>query len=344
MRILIVIPSQDPISGNWVTARRFQHGLEKQGHRVAIYDTPLQATDGFRQKLLNFAPDATILLHAYRTGKPWLDAARTLQTPYIVLLTGTDVNHGLDDPAQSVVIRTTLQQASAVLLHNPLIAAEFSAKSPELVRFLRLLTPGITLGTAPYDLRKTHGLAEEKTLFLCPAGLRPVKGGLQLLEMFAQVAVINPHVQLAFCGPVLDESYARHLLAAIEKRPWASYLGSIPQTAMANAMRGADVIINNSQTEGLANALLEAATLGIPILASKIPGNAAVVRHNINGLLYSTEEEFVRYALDLLNQARRRQLIRPAPDSYNPDQEAAELASILSEAVIKYNATRKEKL
>jgi glycosyltransferase involved in cell wall biosynthesis len=333
MRILIIVPSQNRVSGNWVTARRFQQGLEKHGHKVVVHDTRLQPDAAFRQLLLDFAPDVTMLLHAYRSGKPWLEAAGGLDIPCVVLLTGTDVNHGLDDPEQSEVIRTILLRAAFVVLQNPLIAAEFAAFHPELTVNLRVLQPGITLGTGPYDLRNAHALAKEQTLFLCPAGMRPVKGVLQLLEMFDQVAAASSDCHLAFCGPILDESYGSRFLAALEKRSWASYLGTIPAEAMANAMRGADVILNNSQTEGLANTLLEAATLGIPILARNIPGNAAVVRHDSNGLLYDNESEFVHYALQLCNRESRRQLACPDPARYNPEQETAELVTLLRGAM-----------
>lgn len=333
MRILIVVPSQERISGNWITAERFQHGLKKQGHQIALHGTRLQPEGLFRQQLIDFAPDVTILLHAYRTGKPWLQAAEGLNIPCVVVLTGTDINYGLDDPEQSEVIRTVMYQAAFVLLQNPLIAAELTAGHPELTANLRKLTPGIILGTTAYDLRNIHTLAAGQTLFLCPAGLRPVKGVLELLEMFGQVAAESSAFHLAFCGPILDKNYSKRFLAAIAEQPWASYLGSIPPKAMASAMRGADVILNNSQAEGLANALLEAATLGIPILARRIPGNAAVVRHDINGLLYNNETEFVQYARQLLNRQRCRQLSRPDPDRYNPDNETAELLTILQEAI-----------
>ncbi|MCK4507339.1 MAG: glycosyltransferase family 4 protein [Desulfuromonadales bacterium] len=333
MRILIVIPRQDRISGNWVTAHRFQHGLKKHGHQVALHDAKLQTDGVFRQQLLDFAPDVTILLHAYRSGKPWLKAASNLSIPYVVLLTGTDVNHGLDDPDQIKTIHTIMRQAAFVLLQNPLIVAGIKAVHPKLTTNLRELTPGIVLGTVDYDLRAVHSLEKQQTLFLCPAGLRPVKGVLELLQMFDQVAMQSSTFHLAFCGPILDEGYAQCVFDAIEQRPWASYLGSITPGAMANAMRGADVIINNSQTEGLANALLEAATIGLPILARKIPGNAAVVRHDNNGLLYSNKSEFTRYALQLLNRERRQQLSCPDPDRYNPDKETAELITILQKTI-----------
>lgn len=332
MRILIVVPSQDRVSGNWVTARRFQSGLERQGHQVALCGTRLEPEDVLRQSLTDFAPEVAILLHAYRSGKPWLAAAKGLDIPFVVLLTGTDVNQGLHDPEQSGIIRTVLSQAAFSLLQNPLIAADFCASHPELTSNLRTLTPGITLGTAPYALRSTHALPRQQVLFLCPAGLRPVKGVLELVEMFDRVAPANPACHLAFCGPILDEDYGKQVLTALEQRPWSSYLGSIPPAAMANAMREADIILNNSQAEGLANALLEAATIGIPILARNIPGNAALVRPGCNGLLYNNEAEFVGHALQLLSRARRQQLTRPDPQRYDPVHETSELISLLQEA------------
>ncbi|MBW2689914.1 MAG: glycosyltransferase family 4 protein, partial [Deltaproteobacteria bacterium] len=147
------------------------------------------------------------------------------------------------------------------------------------------------------------------------------------------VAAENSNFHLAFCGPTLDENYSKHFFATLKERSWASYLGSIPPNAMASAMCGADVILNNSRTEGLANALLEAATLGIPILAHNIPGNATVARHDINGLLYNDETEFVQYVLQLLDRQRRQQLSNPDPERYNPVNETAELNRILQEVI-----------
>jgi glycosyltransferase involved in cell wall biosynthesis len=340
MRVLIVVPSQNRISGNWVTAGRFKHGLENQGHQVTLHATSLQPQGGLRRQLHDFNPDVALLLHAYRSGKPWLEETAGLDIPCVVQLTGTDVNQGLNDPEQSDIIRVLLHQAEFVILQNPLIAAELSASHPELAVNLSVVKPGIILGTAPYALRKAHDLAKEQTLFLCPSGLRPVKGVMELLEMFDRLTAESSTWQLAFCGPILDKNYGSRFLAAIEKRPWSSYLGTIPTEAMASAMRGADVILNNSQAEGLANTLLEAAAIGVPILARNIPGNATVVRHNINGLLYDNETEFVQYALQLCKREKRQQLSCPDLDRYNPMHETDELIAILLEAT---KTNRREK-
>ena len=95
------------------------------------------------------------------------------------------------------------------------------------------------------------------------------------------------------------------------------------------AMRDADVILNNSHSEGLANSLLEAITLGVPVLARNIPGNAAVIEHGKNGLLYDNEKDFVRSALQLFDRGSRQQLSHPEVDLYNPAKEAAELYGLV---------------
>lgn len=333
MRILIVVPEQDRISGNWVTATRFQQGLSTHGQQVIIEETGLQPEPRFLERIQAFAPDVAILLHAYRSGKPWLQATAGRRLPTVVLLTGTDINHGLENPQQQDVISRILRQAELVLLQNPLLAKAFSSSHPELSVNLRELPPGIRLGKEEYHLRDKHQLTKDATLFLCPAGLRSVKGLLQLLELFDQVITHRSDVLLVFCGPVIEEEYSQRFLSALEARPWAHYLGTIPSEAMANAMQEADVVVNNSQTEGLANSLLEAATLGIPILAHKIPGNIAIVEHEINGLLYTSQEEFVAYSRQLLTRARRQQLSSPEPGRYDPDNEALVLLRFLQQAV-----------
>lgn len=45
-----------------------------------------------------------------------------------------------------------------------------------------------------------------------------------------------------------------------------------------------------SRQEGMSNALLEAQSWGIPCVVSDIIGNAAVVDHGINGLLFPVDD------------------------------------------------------
>lgn len=339
MRILILVPQQDVVSGNWITAQRLQEGLEGLGHQTTLRGVGLQDATRLRRLVTECGPDVVLLLHAYRSGKPWLEVAQGCAVPYVVMLTGTDLNQGLEQTEQRPVIETVIKGAAFVLLHNPLLAATFRVNHPELTATLHTLPAAISLGTAPYALRERHGLAGEVPLFLCAAGLRPVKGQRELLPIFDRVAEEKP-VQLVFCGPELDADYSKSFLSDLAQRPWAHYLGVIPPPAMASAMGEADVVVNNSQSEGLANALLEAATLGIPILARNNPGNAALVRHGVNGLLFDDDRDCLEHAGRLLDKHYRLQISCP-DSSYRPETEAKELEAMLMEAAGKIGGTRK---
>ncbi len=332
MRILIVVPRQDLTTGNWISAERFRAGLTARGHRVTIRDTPLQAEAGLRTSLLEDRPDVTLLLHAYRSGLPWSQISTGLDIPHVVMLTGTDVNQGLNDPQQAPLIRCILDQAAAIVHQNPLLADELVSRLPSTATLLRHVAAGTILGTEPYDVRRKHDLPADRLLFLCPAGVRPVKGLIELLELFDNVDADALRLVVAFCGPILDATYAERFLGLVAEREWAHYLGVIPSTAMASAMREADVIINNSSSEGLSNALLEATVIGRPILARNIPGNAAIVVDGVNGLLYD-DASFPTCVRQLAQSPQRSmQLSKPDVDLYSPTREAQQLAEVLKQA------------
>ncbi len=328
MRLLILTPEQSRVAGNWVTASRFQAGLQALGHRVAIVEIdPTAALP--ESAVLNQPPDAALLLHAYRSGQPWLKSPAAQAIPFAVCLTGTDIHQGLDLAEQRPVIREILHKAGAILSQNPLTVSNLVTRFPEWAQRIHYLPPGILLGSAPYDLRRHQGIAAEAVLFLHPAGVRPVKGNLELLDLFEPVAAANPNALLAFCGPLLEPAYAARLLRALESRPWARYLGEIPPAAMAAAMRQSDIVCNNSSSEGLPNSLLEAASLGRPMLVRRIEGNLAVVQPGRNGLCFESAGEFQYQARALANDpALRNSLSHPHPDLYRPETEAATLATI----------------
>ena len=50
MRVLIVVPQQDRISGNWVTALRFRQGLMQRGCDVVIHETTMKGAQALVEK------------------------------------------------------------------------------------------------------------------------------------------------------------------------------------------------------------------------------------------------------------------------------------------------------
>lgn len=55
------------------------------------------------------------------------------------------------------------------------------------------------------------------------------------------------------------------------------------------------IYLSTSRFEGLPYALIEAAAIGLPIIASDVKGNNEVVMHGFNGYLFHTIEEGIGY-------------------------------------------------
>lgn len=327
MRLLILTPLQSRVAGNWITAQRFQAGLQALGHRIAIVEVD-PAAPLPEEAIRHSAPDAALLLHAYRSGRPWLASRHSARIPFLVCVTGTDIHQGLEQAEQRPIILEVFRRAGGILSQNSLTVAKLAARFPELAPSIHYLPPGVLLGTAPYELRRRHGIEAEAVLFLHPAGVRPVKGNLELLELFDAVVACAPRARLAFCGPLLEPDYGARFLETLKSRPWARYLGEIPPAAMAAVMRQSDVVCNHSSSEGLPNSLLEAAHLGRPMLVRRIEGNLAVVEPGRNGLCYDHAAEFLRQARALAQDpALRARLSHPQPERYRLETEAATLAA-----------------
>jgi glycosyltransferase involved in cell wall biosynthesis len=341
LRILIVTPRLPEETGNQVTAKRHHDYLTRRGHEVSLTVTGEENPAALRHALNTFRPDLVHLLHAYRSGRPWLACRAESAAPCVVTLTGTDIHEGISILEEGAVIREVLQRAAAVITQNRITADELKNQPTAWASRVRYLPPGIVLGASRYPLRRLHGIATDALLFLHPAGLRPVKGNLELLQLFDRVAAARPGCRIAFCGPALDAAYAKRFMAEIKLRPWALYLDVIPAMAMPAALSETDVVLNHSLSEGLPNTLIEAAALGRPILARDIPGNAAVVEPGGNGLRYRTEDEFIRHALALIDDpALRRKLSRPQPENFDPAAEAEALEGIYREAIVETSQLR----
>lgn len=338
MRILICSPEHNRATGNWVTAQRYADNLRRHNHQVDLCHLPPQSA-ALATALESYRPELLLLLHAYRTGKAWLELAPP-NLPTVVLLSGTDVNEGLQRPDQAAVIEQVMSRCQALLAHNPQVVAWLGQRYPHLQGHLHHLPPGIVLGQRSWSLRQPCGIPDDAVLFLCPASIRPVKGVVALIELFDHVAAEPSRWQVAFCGPSLDDSYSRRFFAAVKQRSWAHYLGVIPPEAMPSAMRQADVILNNSTSEGLPNALIEAASLGRPILAHDIAGNRPIVESGVNGLLYHDSASFTAAVESLIARPQlRRQLCQPQPERYHPELEARVLHHVCQQAREQWSAT-----
>jgi len=113
--------------------------------------------------------------------------------------------------------------------------------------------------------------------------LVPNKGPETALRAFADLIARGASAELEVIGdgPLRGrlEGLARTLGLADRVR----FMGHLPDPA--EALRKLDVVVRPSLTEGMPLGLLEAMACDVTVVASDIPGNASLVRHEVTGLL-----------------------------------------------------------
>lgn len=94
-----------------------------------------------------------------------------------------------------------------------------------------------------------------------------------------------PDVRLMIAGSGPDLKKLQDLATQVGVADRVTFLGPIPQTALAQYYNAADVLVLASSREGWANVLLESMACGTPVIASNVWGTPEVVNAPEAGLL-----------------------------------------------------------
>jgi glycosyltransferase involved in cell wall biosynthesis len=309
IRIAVLTPFAFPsLRGNAITVERIVGGLSDRGAEVAVWDLSAGDEAEVSAGIEAWRPGLVHAFHAFRSGPLALRLARRLEAPLVVTLTGTDANHELFDPEHAPIVRRVLEGAAVVTAFDASIGERVSAVLPDLRARLVTVPQAARFPAAePLDVDARWPLPADRLLFVLPAGIRPVKAPRRLLAPFDRVVGADSRVRLLYVGPVIDPAEGAALSDALASRQWARHLGAIPHAAMPALLSRADVVLNCSISEGgMANSVLEALSLSRAVLAADIPGNRALVEHEVTGLLFETDAELEAGALRLARDAALR--------------------------------------
>ena len=262
MRICIITPTDaQSRRGNWVTATRWRRILGKLGHRVVV-----------RQRYDDEPCDLLIGLHA-RRSYPSMARFRHLHpdAALILALTGTDLYGDMRVGTQA---RRAVQWASRLIVLHPLAVGALPRGMREKARLIYQSVErpcGIPI----------HAL---QSFDVCVLGhLRTVKDPFR-----AAMAVRNlpaaSHIRIVHSGSALDGRMAKRARREHERNPRYRWLGGQTRAAALRQLAGCRLMVLSSRSEGGANAIGEAATLGVPIIASRIDGNVGLLGRDHPGL------------------------------------------------------------
>ncbi|MFE8699373.1 glycosyltransferase [Cytobacillus sp. FJAT-54145] len=308
MNIVLATPNFHQPRGNTVTVQRIADGLKQSGHTTEIISMTEDST-------ITSLPKADLVhgFHAYRFFK-FKERLNHDIHPYVVTITGTDLNHDLfnEDKREHVIL--SLTEASAIHVFDEearqVLVKEIPSTEPKLFT--------IPQGIVAFPPSQLAFQKEKGTfLFVLPAGIRKVKNVSFAINMLRLLHEKQPHIRLCIVGPVIEEEEGRHISYLVEENnEWVTYLGSIPHVDMGTIYSQTDALLNTSISEGQSSAILEAMGHGLPVLVSDNQGNRNIVHHNQTGLVYRSQHEFLDYAENLVNNNEMRIKLGQSAQSY----------------------------
>jgi glycosyltransferase involved in cell wall biosynthesis len=326
MKVVMVTPCYHQQRGNTVTVQRICRYLARFGVSAEV----LSLTE---EEPFPVLPQGEIVhgFNAYCFYRYWQQQGPWNQ-PYIVTITGTDLNQQLFDPSTRDMVIKSFINAKAIHIFNP---EAYNLLGNE-VPWAKEKTCIIPQGIIDFPVSEERILEKEAGtfVFLLPAGIRKVKNIPAAISMLAPLYNEDPKIRLLLVGPVLEEAEGDKIHRLIkDNNHWIQYLGQVQHQEMGEIYRLADVVLNSSLSEGQSQALLEAMAAGIPVLAADVIGNRDIVEHGQNGFLYRNKNDFLHYASLLKEDEGLRHKLGKKGQAYvrvnhAPEKEAKDLLAL----------------
>jgi glycosyltransferase involved in cell wall biosynthesis len=207
--------------------------------------------------------------------------------PYIANITGLGTaveNKGLLQKVTFYLYRIGLKNSSCVFFQNEENRNIFIKEN--IVRSKYRLITGSGVNLTEYKFEQ-YPESEENINFLFIGRVMKAKGINELLNVAKRVKQEFPNVQFNLVGSK-EEDYT-NILKEYEENNIIVYYGR--QNNVRIFIKNCHAIINPSHHEGMSNVLLESASIGRPVLASKIPGCKETFDEGISGLGFKVKDE-----------------------------------------------------
>lgn len=327
MSYLLINYEYPPIGGGAANATYFlAQALNKAGHRVIVLTSGFEKLQGYSlenqihiyrlsssrksssqsniYEMLSFIfhafmfirklyrkekPKKIIAFFTIPSGIPALCFNFLYKIPYIISLRGGDVPEHVPELKNfhrkiAFIRRLILKKATAIVANSTSLK-NLSQRTDHFP--VEVIPNGVDTQFFKYIERNANNESAYKFLFV---GRLHKEKNIEII--INQLAAIKSKYLFEFHVVGNGGDYARLKQIAIEKQIYENIIwhGWLSKNEIREIYSKVDCLINPSLYEGMPNVVLEAMACGLPIIASKVGGNEAVVKHNETGFLFNLKQ------------------------------------------------------
>jgi teichuronic acid biosynthesis glycosyltransferase TuaC len=291
-------PSSNPKYGHYAQFARVPRHEQRNGlsvahprylvvPRVGMNVTPFLLAQSARKTIGRILDegydfDAIDAHYFYPDGVAAVMLGKHFNKPVVITARGTDINLIPQFAMPRKMIMWAAEQAHGIVTVCNALKEEITGLGV-VNKNIVALRNGVDLQRfQPLDRAAARSALGIQGFTILSVGLLdPRKGHDIPIRALAEL----PDVRLMIAGSGPDLKKLQDLAAASGVADRVTFLGPIPQTALANYYNAADVLVLASSREGWANVLLESMACGTPVIASNVWGTPEVVTAPEAGLL-----------------------------------------------------------
>ncbi len=140
-------------------------------------------------------------------------------------------------------------------------------------------------------VRRDLGIPADAFVFLTIGRFVGDKGYRELAEAAAALHREDPHVRFVWLAPTMGDEEGVLPASLLDDWSLRDFVIQLPYEADPRPLYiAADALVHPSYREGVPRVVMEAAAMGLPIVASDIPGCREVITPDVTGLLFAPRD------------------------------------------------------
>ncbi len=304
MKAIILTPTFFPqLTGNAVTVGRIAEELTEGGIECRVIDLSAAGEAEIEKVTREFGPDLVHGFHAYKSGRIGLAVRDLFQIPMIMTLTGTDLHADLKMRETRTAVLQILTKTDYLTVFNDsarcLLVREGIAAQKISVIHQSVFFPE----RKDRDFREELRIGRGTKVCLLMGGIRRIKNFGYAFPVLEQVRKSFPDLCLLIAGGVLEEEEFMRLKRKSRGRQWIRFLGDVPRKEIPSLLSCADIVLNTSDSESEANAVVEALSFGKMVVGRHIAGNSSLLTEK-TGFLFRNRETLYEQILRILRNKK----------------------------------------
>ena len=239
-------------------------------------------------KQCNKIKNNIIGIHAFKFGSKVINNNYN----YILIIGGTDINVDAKDSLRKNIINIAIIQSKYTVCFSEYIKEEIIKITLVDSNKLKIIPQSVSyVKPDSFFLKsfiyKKYSINNYNKIYLVVGNIRKVKGP-NFLDDIAKI-LYNQGIIILFIGRVIEKDFEIKL-------PFLR-TESLKSKEIFACYEQADGLINISESEGMASAILEAMIYKCPVYVRENKGNLSIVTDKENGYVFKTSYEF----LELIN-------------------------------------------